>query len=299
MKKLGQARVFMLELLRTAASVAAGLVVVGSVLSCSDSSDGGTAGPGQGGSGGSTAGSGGSAASGASAGSGGLAFGGGGSGASAGGGAGGKGCEKIDFLFVVDNSVSMENEQAQLVASFPGFIAAIETNVNAGSNYHIMVTDTDDWGRCNTANPWTGIDPTSSTCNAYIKQTVFEECDRTIGAGVVHPAGEFASNKKCGFPPGRRYLQQGDTDVAGAFACAAQVGTAGHSSERPMDSIVAAVSSALNGPGGCNDGFLRDDELLVITFLSDDPNFEDKGTPQSWYDAVVAAKHGDPAAVAV
>src|SRR5688572_8631367 len=32
------------------------------------------------------------------------------------------GCEKVDFLFVVDNSASMEDEQQNPVASFPGFI---------------------------------------------------------------------------------------------------------------------------------------------------------------------------------
>lgn len=221
-----------------------------------------------------------------------------GGGASGGGGAGG-GCQKIDFLFVVDNSASMENEQAQLVAAFPGFISAIEATVKAGGNYHVMVTDTDAWGRCNTANPWNGMNPSSNLCNSYIKSTQFQECDRTLGAGVVHPAGQFASNKPCSFPTGRRYLQQGDTDVSGAFSCAAQVGTAGHSAERPMDALLAALSPQVNGTGGCNEGFLRDDALLVVTFISDDPNYEDKGTPQSWYDAVVAAKKGDPKAVAM
>jgi hypothetical protein len=210
-----------------------------------------------------------------------------------------KGCEKIDFLFIVDNSASMEDNQAQLVKAFPGFIAAIESTVKAGSNYHIMVVDTDAWGRCNTANPWTGMDPSSDLCNAYIGQTKFEECDRTLGAGVVDPAGDFASNKVCPLPAGRRYLQQNDPDISGTFSCAAQVGVAGNSKERPMDALLAALAPDINGSGGCNEGFLRDDAVLAITFISDDPNYEDSGTPQIWYDAVVAAKKGNPEAVAV
>ncbi|MEJ7733025.1 MAG: hypothetical protein WKG00_27985 [Polyangiaceae bacterium] len=217
----------------------------------------------------------------------------------AGGGSGKSGCEKIDFVFVVDNSVSMENEQAQLVAAFPGFISTIESTVNAGSDYHVMVVDTDEWGRCNTANPWTGIDPGSDTCNAYINGTVFEECDRTLGAGVVHPAGKFTDNAVCPFPAGRRYLAPGDPAVPATFACAAKVGVAGHSSERPMDALVAAVAAGINASGGCNEGFLRDDALLVVTFISDDANYEDAGDPQSWFDAVVAAKNGNEKAVAV
>src|SRR5204862_5903779 len=33
-----------------------------------------------------------------------------------------RGCKKIDFLFVIDNSDSMDDEQANLARSFPGFI---------------------------------------------------------------------------------------------------------------------------------------------------------------------------------
>ena len=275
------------------------LLAVG-LASCSSTSEGDTAGPGVGGGGAGGSGAGGTGNGGTAAtssgGNGGVVIGGG-----SGGGDGStkSGCEKIDFLFIVDNSVSMENEQSQLVAAFPGFISTIESTVNAGSNYHVMVADTDEWGRCNTANPWTGIDPSSTTCNAYIKSTVFQECDKALGGGVIHPAGQYASNKICPIPDGRRYLVQGDPNVDTTFGCMAQVGVAGHSSERPMDALLAAVSPALNGPGGCNEGFLRDDALLAITFISDDPNYEDAGTPQSWYDAVVAAKKGDPKAVAV
>lgn len=223
-----------------------------------------------------------------------------GSGGAAGGGSTtGSGCQKVDFLFVVDNSASMQDNQAQLVAAFPGFISAIQTTVNAGNDIHILVTDTDAWGRCNTANPWNGMDPSSNLCDSYVKTTSFEECDRTWGAGVVHPAGKYASDKLCSFPAGRRWLQGSDTDISGTFACAAQVGVAGHPKERPMDSMVAALAPAINTPGGCNDGFLRDDALLVVTFISDDPNYEDSGTPKEWYDAVVAAKLGDPKGVVV
>jgi len=66
-----------------------------------------------------------------------------------------------------------------------------------------------------------------------------------------------------------------------------------------MDSLVATMSAAMNGPTGCNAGFLRQDALLVITFISDDTFYEDSGGPQQWYDAVVQAKGGNPDAVVV
>jgi len=210
-----------------------------------------------------------------------------------------EGCRAVDFLFVIDNSVSMEGEQTALVEAFPGFMETIQTTLAADSDYHIMVADTDEWGRCTTANPWMGIDPASETCNDHINQTVFEECDRTLGAGVLHPAGQYASNVQCVLQGGRRYIQAGEPDLGAAFGCIAQVGVAGHSSERPMDAMIAALQPAINAPGGCNEGFLRDDALLVITFMSDDPNYEDALEPQDWYDAVVQAKLGDPAAIVV
>lgn len=214
-------------------------------------------------------------------------------------GGGQQGCTKVDFLFVVDNSVSMNDEQDGLVASFPGFIDTIQNTIAASSDYHILVADTDAWGRCNTANPWSGETPAHATCNDYIESVVFDECDRVRGAGVVHPAGELASNMPCDVFGGGRYIVQGDPNADATFACMAKVGTAGNSSERPMEAIVGAVSAELNAAQGCNAGFLRSDAILVITFISDDPNYEDTGTPQDWYDAVVAAKGGNANAVVV
>jgi hypothetical protein len=210
-----------------------------------------------------------------------------------------QGCRAVDFLFVIDNSVSMESEQSALVEAFPGFMAAIQATLEADSDYHIMVTDTDAWGRCNTANGFDGHDPSSNTCNDYIKAADFEECDRALGGGVVHPAGQYASNTRCELQGGNRYIVAGEPDLATAFGCIAQVGVAGHPSERPMDAMVAALAPGINAGGGCNAGFLRDDALLVVTFMSDDPYYEDAEGPEQWFDAVVEAKGGDPSSVVV
>ena len=68
-----------------------------------------------------------------------------------GAGGGSSGCDKVDFLFVVDNSVSMSDQQAALVASFPDFINTIQSTLSATSDYHVMVVDTDAETRCSPA----------------------------------------------------------------------------------------------------------------------------------------------------
>jgi len=220
-----------------------------------------------------------------------------------GAGGGSSGCDKVDFLFVVDNSVSMSDQQAALVASFPDFINTIQSTLSATSDYHVMVVDTDAETRCSPAGCATPDVQAQQLCiqpvGGYACNTTFEACDNTLGAGVVHPAGKGASNQPCDVYGGNRYAVEGDPDLAGTFGCMATVGLAGHPTERPMDAMVAALSEPLIQAGGCNEDFLRDDAILVITFMSDDPYYEDSGTPQDWYDAVVAAKNGNEDAVAV
>ena len=210
----------------------------------------------------------------------------------------GDGCAAVDFLFVIDNSISMQDQQNQLKGAFPEFISTIE-NTLPSTDYHIMVADTDRWGRCDTANPWNGSNPNNETCNAYVKNTVFDECDRTRGAGVVHPAGKGSSNESCNLYGGNRYIIEGQPDVPGAFSCIASVGLAGHPEERPLDGIVRAATGGNVAGGGCNQGFLRDDAILVVTFISDDGNKEDENTPQEAYDKLVAAKGGNADAIVV
>lgn len=219
-----------------------------------------------------------------------------------------EGCSKVDFLFVIDNSVSMADQQEALTASFPGFIEAIETTLEVGQDFHVMVVDTDAHTRCSPANC---ADPAGADVSEVeelcvqpaagyaCNQANFGPCDSTMGAGVVHPAGDGASNQPCNFASGRRYMDATEPDLGSAFACAGRVGLAGWPRETPMDALVAALSPEINAPGGCNEGFLRDDAILVVTFISDDPHYVDSGMPMDWYQAAVDAKGGDPAAIVV
>ncbi|MDC0670638.1 hypothetical protein [Nannocystis radixulma] len=63
------------------------------------------------------------------------------------------------------------------------------------------------------------------------------------------------------------------------------------------EALFAAVQPEINGPGGCNEGFLRPDALLVVTMIFDTMDVKSWRSPKKVYEAVVAAKGGDADAV--
>ena len=209
------------------------------------------------------------------------------------------GCQKIDFLFVIDSSGSMEDNQANLIASFPGLVAAMMDNVPA-DDWHVMVIDTDgQWGGTDCANACMtlGVCPDEPAFDCDVPPP--QLCDISIGAGQVGPVGEAASNQDCALQGGARYIQAGEPDLLDAFSCIAKVGVDGSDAERPADALVRAVGPELGEPGGCNEGFVRDDAILVVTIITDEPDDLSMGEPADWYEAVIAAKGGVAEAVVV
>lgn len=188
------------------------------------------------------------------------------------------GCEHVDLLFVIDNSGSMSDEQANLVNSVPSFISEIQIQLADTDTYHVGVITSDEY-------EYNG------------------SCDKE-GAMVTATGGDDSSDAVCGpYADGYRYMTEND-DLEVAFSCAAMVGTDGDGDERPMQTMQAALSPEMNAPGKCNDGFLRDDALLVIVIITDEEDDHEldgcmqsahpgsSGEPETWFDQVVAAKGG-------
>jgi hypothetical protein len=186
------------------------------------------------------------------------------------------GCAKVDFLFVVDNSISMLLHQEKLSRSFPGFMQVIEDSLDA-NDFHIMVVDTDEWD---------GDDEEASAS---------DPCRDALGAGKR----SGAIGQSCGVDGTARYISNDQENLSDTFSCIAQVGTFGDSGELPMDAMLQATSSAKNRPGGCNEGFLRDDAILVVTFITDDDDESSTGNPAIWQQTLLDAKHDDPKALVV
>ena len=213
-----------------------------------------------------------------------------------------EGCKgKIDFLFVISRADVMEVVQEQLIASFPKFIETIAAKFD-DFDYHIMVVGSGDvWGQKICTSDCPVIDCSEGEPCCWVKDYpcgllgLVTECDHTKGAGSVFPAGYGASNHPCPIADNRRYMTKGQPDLEGTFACSARVGIGG----RNMigDNLVNAVSPYLNGPGGCNEGFLRDDALLMVTLVTPGSDTFSKWPPELWGEMVRKAKHDDPEAV--
>jgi hypothetical protein len=225
------------------------------------------------------------------------------------------GCAKIDFLFVVDNSGSMADEQQNLINSFQGFIDTIMTATGA-RDFQIMVVDSDAYVPEGGNMGWacdTAMDPACCTdfCAEYPYGFCNEDrcnpipppssCDDTLGAGKVLDQ----NGQPCNIDGGSRYMLASQPDLGEVFACVAEVGTLGDGDEHPMEATVTALSNALNAGGACNEAFVRDDAILVVTIITDEeddhegddvacaiPADGSPGEPPAWFDAVVDAKLG-------
>lgn len=185
-----------------------------------------------------------------------------------------QGCRKADFLFVIDDSGSMQEHQQQLLDSFPGFIDAILGSLEELDSVHVGVI----------------------TSDAYAFNA--PGCQE-LGALVTQTGGADSSQAVCTpFVGGKRFFTNEDS-LAAAFNCVGRVGTDGSGNELPLTATVQALQTEMIGVGGCNEGFLRPDAVLVIVIVTDDPPFPN--TPDdawplvdtSWmHDAIVEAKDG-------
>ncbi len=155
-------------------------------------------------------------------------------------------CDKVDLLFVIDDSGSMADQQESLIASFDGFMRGVRQRLAGVQSYHVGVVTSEDYY----AN--------APGCGA-------------IGSLVTRTGGPLSSNRDCApFASGARYLTQDEPDLAARFRCIAQVGTGGSDNERMARAMLNAVNPANNAPGRCNAGFARRDSLLVIVLVTDE-----------------------------
>ena len=203
-----------------------------------------------------------------------------------------KGCQgKIDFLFIISRDTFMLPHQEQLIAAFPQFIETIQSQFS-DFDVHILVTDSEpDWGSdaCKDDCPGTCAAEPAYPC-AYEPTT----CDEKMGAGIVMNVGPNTANTPCLDGP-HRYITADTPDIPAAFECLARVGTYGYN--KVGDALMGAMNPWINKVGGCNEGFIRDDALLMLTVIGEEDiaggPATSQGTWQEWMQAVVDEKKGN------
>ncbi len=157
------------------------------------------------------------------------------------------GCEKMDIVFVVDDSGSMGEEQANLGANFPKFVSVLDqTKASNGTpiDYRVAVT---------------------TTGKSFKRIGPFGIADDEKGDD-----GAFRNN--CGGQ--KRWLER--SEAAASFPCRAQVGTGGPGDEMPLECMRLALTDRM--ADGTNAGFLRDDALLAVVILTDEDDCSFKAT---------------------
>ncbi len=161
-------------------------------------------------------------------------------------------CERMDILFVIDDSISMAQEQSNLVANFPGFIQVLDDYRVDGDrllDYRVAVTTT---GR------------------------TYDKFLRTSGQDFPNGSATGADGAlamDCGMM--RPWLERTDPDVPGTFSCIAEVGIGGPTDEMPLACTELALSDRI--ADGTNAGFLREDALLAIVVLTDEDDCSTTG----------------------
>lgn len=149
---------------------------------------------------------------------------------------------KIDILFVIDSSASMEEEQRGLGKAFPGFMQGLETIPALSWRIGVTTTDLGSFGY------------SLATCEGSGDGGRLRKGHASCGA----PSETFLWRDKNGTnAPGG--------DVERAFSCMADVGTDGCSFEMPMRSARETLTAEL-GAGG----FLRPDAALAVVIVTDE-----------------------------
>lgn len=160
-----------------------------------------------------------------------------------------KPCQKMDILFVIDNSGSMAEEQSNLASNLPMFIDVL-------NQFSTSAGDQLDW---RAAIATTGRDLTYNV-------TFPPPFNITMPLSEHGENGVFQTGSSCGMV--RKWVERNDADPKTEFACAAKLGTSGSGIEMPLYATKLALGDRVSD--GTNAGFLRDDALLAVVILTDE-----------------------------
>ncbi len=165
----------------------------------------------------------------------------------------------VDLLVVVDDSLSMAEEQANFGENLPDVVEALISPSDQDgdgipdqpgvASIHVGVVSTD-MGLPEIL-ALDGFDPCVNLDGVLRSQPMLPGCDAAYPTFLTYDAA---------LP---------DPEIARDFRCVATLGTEGCGLEQPLAAAEKAVT-AQAAPGAPNDGFLRPEALLVVAILSDE-----------------------------
>jgi hypothetical protein len=167
---------------------------------------------------------------------------------------------KVDALFMVDNSGSMDAMQEQLRQRFKQFLKVFHDLADSGTyvDLHIGVV-TSDYGAGATGTGG-GCEPSPGGQRGLLQaigQLAQPGCQAPVGTPYIQYV--FAPGNM-----GMNNLPMGQ-DLDATFTCMASVGSRGCGMEHQLESVYAALHNTSE-----NKGFLRDDALLAIVWLTNE-----------------------------
>jgi hypothetical protein len=179
-----------------------------------------------------------------------------------------RGAAKTDILFVIDDSLSMAEEQQNVRDNLAGFLQRL-VDAPVRNDFQIGVTNT-------------SIEDFDASLASYPAGTPSEGLPYPAGALVAvergaegrfqYDAALAATNPLAGFV-GPRILRAGSESLLADFAANVLVGTGGTGKEQALRAARLALTDRL--ADGVNAGFLRPGARLAIVFVSDEDDCSD------------------------
>ncbi|HVK89394.1 MAG TPA: vWA domain-containing protein [Kofleriaceae bacterium] len=157
----------------------------------------------------------------------------------------------VDILFVIDNSGSMADKQANLAANFPNFINVLNTIQGGLPDVHIGVVNSD-----------MGVDSTNDAPASAISGCSGAGSNGDLQTSGATITGKFISDiKQSDGTRSKNYTG----DLATVFGQMAKVGAGGCGFEQHLEAMKRALN---NNP--VNAGFLRQEAFLAVIFIADE-----------------------------
>ncbi|HVV16939.1 MAG TPA: hypothetical protein VHH90_07020 [Polyangia bacterium] len=182
---------------------------------------------------------------------------------------------KLDLLFMVDDSSSMDQMQAKLKEQLPLFMQTLQAAPGGLPDIHIAVVSSD-----------MGVpsDAAIESCTRYGDQGMFRAAAQGgCQATTLAPGATFLSASGG--------IANFTGSISDVFQCIAVLGASGCGFENQLASIDRALGADGQGPAPAqNAGFLRDDAILAIVLLTNEDDcsapsntkvYSENGSPES------------------